>query len=165
MRCGVRLAVGSRRLASWDSILLTGLAAAGFVVGFSALVHGLLAKPAELWSSCLAAVGVMPFISLVASDLDGPTEIRDAMWASWIYPPRRRRMEVDAWDNSPAFSPFPVNRTAPTTLRQRDRNERSKHVRGRLGCDKGNRAHEAVDVVFAGGEEQGVGVAGALIAP
>jgi ATP-dependent Clp protease ATP-binding subunit ClpC len=76
-------AFGSRRSAArvLGFVLVSGLAAAGFVASVTALAHGLLAKPAEMWPSLLVAAGVMPLVSLLAARLDGPAEIRDAVWA------------------------------------------------------------------------------------
>lgn len=76
-------AFGSRRSAArvLGFVLVSGLAAMGFVASVAALAHGLLAMPGGLWPSWLAAAGVMPVISLLAARLDGPAEIRDAVWA------------------------------------------------------------------------------------
>jgi hypothetical protein len=83
MRDAMWGAFGSRRSAArvLGFTFVSGLAATVFIATFSVLMHGWPAMPEDLSPSWLAAAGVMPFISLVAARLDGPAEIRDAMWA------------------------------------------------------------------------------------
>jgi hypothetical protein len=61
--------------------LLLALVGVASAVIFTALVQGAVGQVVEMWPSLLAAMGVMPLLSLAAARLDGQSEIRDAVWA------------------------------------------------------------------------------------
>jgi hypothetical protein len=70
---------------SWRRVgelsLLIGLVGLAFGAGFSALAHQSLNSIDAMGASCAAAAVVLPLFSLVVARWDGPTEIRDSLWA------------------------------------------------------------------------------------